>query len=88
MKKLYKYVPYLSPDLIYQKIHPLQNAAFDADCLTSLINWKFHDCKKWILVMLSRIVTPCKNFQILICSLLSKKRPNDLILKITPENSL
>ena len=24
--------------------------------------------KKWILVMLSRIVTCCKNFQILICS--------------------
>ena len=35
MEKLYKYVvPYLSRDLIYQKIHKLRDAAFDADCLT------------------------------------------------------
>ena len=27
---------YLSRDLIYQKIHPLRNSAFDADCLTSV----------------------------------------------------
>ena len=35
MEKWYKYVvPYLSQDLIYQKIHPLRDAAFGADCLT------------------------------------------------------
>ena len=35
MEKRYKYVvPYLSRDLIYQKIHPLRDAAFGADCLT------------------------------------------------------
>ena len=35
MEKRYKYiVPYLSRDLIYQKIHLLQDAAFGADCLT------------------------------------------------------
>ena len=35
MEKWYKYfVPYLSQDLLYQKIHPLQDAAFGADCLT------------------------------------------------------
>ena len=35
MEKRYKYiVPYLSRDLLYQKIHPLQGAAFGADCLT------------------------------------------------------
>ena len=34
MEKQYKYiVPYLSRDLIYQKIHPLPDAAFGADCL-------------------------------------------------------
>ena len=37
MKKRYKYIyGYLSRDLLYQKIHPLRNAAFDADCLTPL----------------------------------------------------
>ena len=36
MEKRYKYVvPYLSGDLIYQKIHPLRDAAFGADCLTT-----------------------------------------------------
>ena len=36
MEKWYTYiVPYLSRDLIYQKIHPLRDAAFCADCLTS-----------------------------------------------------
>ena len=35
MKKRYKYVvPYLSQDLIYQKIHLLRDAEFGADCLT------------------------------------------------------
>ena len=35
MEKRYKYVvPYLSQDVIYQKIHPLRDAAFGADCLT------------------------------------------------------
>ena len=34
MGKQYRYVvPYLSRDLIYQKIHPLRDAAFGADCL-------------------------------------------------------
>ena len=27
---------YLSRDLLYQKIHPLRDAAFGADCLASL----------------------------------------------------
>ena len=35
MEKQYKYiVPYLSRDLIDQKIHPVRDAAFGADCLT------------------------------------------------------
>ena len=35
MEKRYKYiVPYLSQDLICQKIHPLRDAAFGTDCLT------------------------------------------------------
>ena len=35
-KKWYKYIDgYLCPDLLH-KIHPLQYAAFDADCLTAL----------------------------------------------------
>ena len=34
MEKWYKYMDgYLSQDLLYQKIHPLRDAAFDADCL-------------------------------------------------------
>ena len=28
-------VPYLSRDLIYQENHPLRDAVFSADCLTS-----------------------------------------------------
>ena len=36
MEKRYKYMDgYLSRDLLYQKIHPLRDAAFSADCLTS-----------------------------------------------------
>ena len=27
-------VPYLSRDLVYQKIHPLRDAAFGEDCIT------------------------------------------------------
>ena len=35
--KQYKYMDgYLSQDLLYQKIHPLQDAAFGVDCLTPL----------------------------------------------------
>ena len=34
MEKRYKYIDrHLSQDLLYQKIHPLGDAAFDADCL-------------------------------------------------------
>ena len=41
MEKRYKYaVPYLSRDLIYQKIHPLRDAAFGADFLTPFRFWK------------------------------------------------
>ena len=37
MEKRYRYVDgYLSRDLLYQKIHPLRDAASDADCLTPL----------------------------------------------------
>ena len=37
MEKRYEYiVSYLSRDLVYQKIHPLGDSAFDADCLTHL----------------------------------------------------
>ena len=37
MEKQYKYiVPYLSRHLIYQKLHPLRDAVFGADCLTPL----------------------------------------------------
>ena len=36
MKKRYKYiVPYLSRELIHQKIHPLRDTAFGTDCFTS-----------------------------------------------------
>ena len=35
MNKWYKYIyGYLSRDVLYQKIHSLRDAAFDADCLT------------------------------------------------------
>ena len=37
MEQRYKYVfSCLSPYSIYQKVHPLRDAAFDADCLTPL----------------------------------------------------
>ena len=36
MEKWYKYMDrYLSRDLLHQKIRPLRDAAFGADCLTS-----------------------------------------------------
>ena len=36
MEKRYKYMEgYLSRDLLYQKIHPLRDAALGTDCLTS-----------------------------------------------------
>ena len=43
--------------------------------LNFLKNFEDHNCrsKKWILVMLSRIVTCCKNCEILICSPLKVK---------------
>ena len=35
MNKWYKYIyGYLSREVLYQKIHSLRDAAFDADCLT------------------------------------------------------
>ena len=41
MEKRHKYlVPYLSRDLIYQKIHPLRDAAFGADYSTPFRIWK------------------------------------------------
>ena len=37
MEKRYIYViPYLSRDLMYQKIHPLRDAAIGTDCSTPL----------------------------------------------------
>ena len=37
MEKRYKYMGgYLSRDLLYQKIHPLRDAAFGADCSAPL----------------------------------------------------
>ena len=37
MEKRYKYIDgYLSRDLLYQKIHPLQDAGFGADYLSPL----------------------------------------------------
>ena len=76
MEKRYKYMDgYLSRDLLYQKIHPLRHVTFGADCLTPFRILKNHNSqsKKWILVILSRIVTSCKNCQILICSPLKIK---------------
>ena len=44
MEKRYKYVvPYLIKDLTYQKIHPLRNAAFDADLLNSSLIFENHN---------------------------------------------
>ena len=59
MEKRYKFMEgYLSRYLLYQKIHPLRDAAFGADCLTSFKIFKVitFGLKKWILVMLSRTV--------------------------------
>ena len=37
MEKRYKYTDeYLSRDLLYQKLHPLRDAAFGAGCLNTL----------------------------------------------------
>ena len=37
MEKWNRYMDgYLNQDLLYQKLHPLRDAAFGADCLTSL----------------------------------------------------
>ena len=73
---------YLSRDLLCQKIHSLRDAAFGADCLTSFKILKIITVgfKKWILVMLSRIVTCCKNCQILIRSPLEVKSLHLLVL--------
>ena len=76
MGKRYKYMDgYLSRDLPYQKIHPLRDAAFGEDCLTPLKILKivYSWSEKWILVMLSTIVTCRKYCQILICSPLKIK---------------
>ena len=76
MAKQYKCMDgYLSRDLLYQKLHLLRDAAFGADCSTPLgiLTIITVGLKKWILVMLSRIVTCCKNCQILICSPLKRK---------------
>ena len=76
MEKRYKYMDgYLSLDLLYQKIHPLRDAAFSTDYLTSFKILKIITVglKKWILVMLSRIVTCCKNCQLLVRSPLKVK---------------
>ena len=61
---------YISRDLLYQKIHPLRDEAFGADCLASFKILKIVtvSLKEWILVMLSKIVIRCKNCQILIHS--------------------
>ena len=71
MEKRYKYMDaYLSRDLLCQKIHPLRDAAFGADCSTSFkifkiitVGFKKMDSgnaiKKWQC---------CKNCQSLICS--------------------
>ena len=41
MEKRYKYMDgYLSRDLLCQKIHPLRDATFGADCLTPLTNFE------------------------------------------------
>ena len=80
--KWYKYIDeHLSRDLLHQKLHPLRDAAFDADCLTPLRILKIITIvQKWILVMLSRIITYCKKFQILMCGLLQMKSLH-LVLK-------
>ena len=63
------YCPYISRDLIYQKLHPLRDAAFGADCFTPFRILKIVIVGLKILVMLSRIATCCKKiFQILIRS--------------------
>ena len=68
MKTRYKYIyGYLSRDLIYQKIHPLRDAAFE-----HFENYNSRS-EKWTMVIISRIVTCCKNFQILTCSPLKMK---------------
>ena len=63
------------PRFRISKIHPLSDATFNPDCLTPLTFLKIvtDRYKKWILVMLSRIVTCRKNFQILIGSPLRMK---------------
>ena len=60
MEKRYKYIDgYLSQDLLYQKIHLLRGAAFGADCLIpfKILKSVIVGLKKWILIMLSTIVT-------------------------------
>ena len=65
---------YLSRDLLYPKFLPLRDEAFDTDCLNPLRILKMITVGlKMVLVMLSRISTCCKNFQILIFSPLKMK---------------
>ena len=62
MEKWYKYIDgYLSRGVLYQKIYPLRDAAFGADCLTHFQNFEGHNSqsKKSILIIPSRIVTCC-----------------------------
>ena len=81
MEKLYKYMDDISAEIYYvKKSIRYRDAAFGADCLTCfkilkiitvgliVFNSKSKLSKKWILVMLARIVTCCKNCQILIRS--------------------
>ena len=79
MEKRYKYVvPYLSRDLLYQKIHPSRDAAFGADCLIPLGIMKIITVGLknglWCCYQELLHVTTCsKNCQFLICSPLEIK---------------
>ena len=67
MKK-YKYVArYLTRSSIHQKIHPLRDAAFNADRRDSLkiFNNRNSKSKEGIVVILSITVTCCTNIHIL-----------------------
>ena len=67
-KRCKSVVRYLSRNLLYQKIHPLRDAAFGADCLTPLRILK-------IITVSSKINsgTAIENCQYLICGPLKIK---------------
>ena len=70
--QIYRWIS--QPKMTYRKIRPLRDAASDVDCLTPFKILKIIALGlKNGLVMLSRIVTSCKHFQILICSPLEMK---------------